>query len=155
MSAVSDAYRSLAERCGVSEPGLAVRSSAVGEDGAAASFAGQYETFLNIAGAEDVMDAILRCWGSARSLCAVEYRRQRGLSPDEGRVAVLVQRLVAADVSGAVFGADPVTHGGGGVVINASWGLGESIVGGTVAPDTYGRRSLPSSRLWSPTPAAS
>ncbi|HEY3474327.1 MAG TPA: PEP/pyruvate-binding domain-containing protein, partial [Anaerolineales bacterium] len=115
----------------------AVRSSAVDEDGITASFAGQHETYLNIVGAEAIIQAVIRCWESARSERALEYRRQQGLSVEHVQIAVLVQQLVAADVSAVVFSANPITSNRDEVVINASWGLGESIVGGTVTPDTF------------------
>ena len=115
----------------------AVRSSAVDEDGAAASFAGQHETYLNIVGADAIIEAVARCWESARSERALEYRRKQGLSVNRLQLAVLVQQLVASDVSAVVFSANPITGTRDEVVINASWGLGESIVGGTVTPDTF------------------
>lgn len=115
----------------------AVRSSAVDEDGATASFAGQHETYLNIVGADAILQAVTRCWGSARSERALEYRRQQGLSAERPQIAVLVQQLVAADVSAVVFSANPVTGNRDEVLINAGWGLGESLVGGTVTPDTF------------------
>ena len=116
---------------------VAVRSSAVDEDGAAASFAGQHETFLNIVGVNSIMQAVTRCWESARSERALDYRRKQGLSGECVQLAVLVQQLVASDVSAVVFSANPVTGSRDEIVINASWGLGESIVGGTVTPDTF------------------
>jgi phosphoenolpyruvate synthase/pyruvate phosphate dikinase len=115
----------------------AVRSSAVDEDGATASFAGQHETYLNIVGADAIIQAVIRCWESARSEHALDYRRQQGLSVKRPQLAVLVQHLVASDVSAVVFSANPITSNRDEVVINASWGLGESIVGGTVTPDTF------------------
>jgi pyruvate,water dikinase len=115
----------------------AVRSSAVDEDGATASFAGQHETYLNIVGAEAILQAITRCWESARSERALEYRRRQGLSQDRPQLAVLVQQLVAADVAAVAFSANPITGNRSEIMINASWGLGESIVGGTVTPDTF------------------
>ena len=115
----------------------AVRSSAVDEDGATASFAGQHETYLNIVGADAIIQAVTRCWESARSERALEYRRQQGLSVERLQLAVLVQQLVPADVSAVVFSANPITGSRAEIVINASWGLGESIVGGTVTPDTF------------------
>lgn len=115
----------------------AVRSSAVDEDGATASFAGQHETYLNIVGADAIIQAVTRCWESARSEHALDYRRQQGLSVERPQIAVLVQQLVASDVSAVVFSANPITGNHDEVVINASWGLGESIVGGTVTPDTF------------------
>ena len=115
----------------------AVRSSAVDEDGITASFAGQHETYLNIAGAEAIIRAVIRCWESARSEHAVHYRRQQGLPVERPQIAVLVQQLVAADAAAVVFSANPITGNRDEVMINASWGLGESIVGGTVTPDTF------------------
>jgi phosphoenolpyruvate synthase/pyruvate phosphate dikinase len=120
----------------------AVRSSAVDEDGATASFAGQHETYLNIVGADAIIEAITRCWESAHSERALEYRRQQGLSVERPQIAVFVQQLVASDVSAVVFSANPVTGSHDEIMINASWGLGESIVGGTVTPDTFIVRKL-------------
>ena len=116
---------------------VAVRSSAVDEDGAGASFAGQHETYLNIVGADAILQAVTRCWDSAYSERALDYRRQQGLAVERVRLAVLVQQLVASDVSAVVFSANPITGNRDEVMINASWGLGESIVGGTVTPDTF------------------
>jgi phosphoenolpyruvate synthase/pyruvate phosphate dikinase len=119
------------------ELAVAVRSSAVDEDGVGASFAGQHETYLNIVGAEAILQAVARCWESARSERALEYRRQQGLSVERVQLAVLVQQLVASDVSAVVFSANPVTGNREEVMLNATWGLGESLVGGTVTPDTF------------------
>jgi pyruvate,water dikinase len=138
---VAAAYRRLAEVTGVERPAVAVRSSAVDEDGANTSFAGQHDTYLNVAGAEAVCEAIVRCWASARTTRALEYRRQHGLPTDGARIAVLVQLLVLADVSGVIFSANPLSGRRDETVINASWGLGESVVGGSVTPDTYVVRS--------------
>jgi pyruvate,water dikinase len=115
----------------------AVRSSAVDEDGMTASFAGQHETYLNIVGADAILQAVILCWESARSEHAVHYRRQQGLSVERPQIAVLVQQLVAADVAAVVFSANPISGNRDEVMINASWGLGESIVGGTVTPDMF------------------
>jgi pyruvate,water dikinase len=115
----------------------AVRSSAVDEDGAAASFAGQHETYLNIVGTDAIIQAVTRCWESARSERALAYRRKQRLSAEHPQLAVLVQQLIVADVSAVIFSANPVTGNRDEIMINASWGLGESIVGGTVTPDTF------------------
>jgi len=131
------AYQTLADRCSVVLPSVAVRSSAVDEDGTSASFAGQYETYLNIIGVNAIAEAVMRCWGTVQSARVLDYRRQQGLARDGTQLAVLVQQLVMADVSAVVFSANPVSGNPDEVVINASWGLGESIVGGTVTPDTY------------------
>jgi pyruvate,water dikinase len=134
---LAQAYVQLGERCGQVAPPVAVRSSAVDEDSSSASFAGQHETLLNIAGVEAIAQAAVQCWRSARSVRAGAYRRQRSLAPETVRLAVLVQQLVAADSSAVLFSANPITGNRGELVINASWGLGESIVGGTITPDTY------------------
>src|SRR4051794_10384866 len=136
-AAVVAAYRALGERCGEPAPAVAVRSSAVDEDGAEASFAGQHDTFLNVAGAEQVWWAIAHCLASFGGDRALAYRRRAGLLDATARAAVLVQRLVPADASGVVFSANPVTGARDEVVVNAAFGLGESVVGGTVTPDAF------------------
>jgi pyruvate,water dikinase len=135
--ALTGAYTLLAERCGVDAPRVAVRSSALDEDGASSSFAGQHATFLNVVGAEAVAEAVLRCWESAGSARAQAYRSGQGFVAGGTRMAVLVQQFVDADSAAVVFSANPVTGSRDELVVNASWGLGESIVGGTVTPDTY------------------
>lgn len=136
-TAIADAYGLLGGRCGRAEPAVAVRSSAIDEDGASASFAGQHDTYLNIRGVDAVLDAVLRCARSAASHEALAYRKQRGLALDDVRTAVLVQELVPSEVSAVVFSANPVTGDRDEVMINANWGLGESIVGGVATPDTF------------------
>jgi pyruvate,water dikinase len=134
--AVTAAYHQLGELVGRTDPPVAVRSSAVDEDGQTASFAGQHESYLNISGAEAVLDAVARCLESAYSERALHYRRLHGLAPAP-RLAVLVQHLVLADSAVVVFSADPRSGQADRVVINAAWGLGESLVGGSVTPDLY------------------
>ena len=135
--ALAVSYAALAERTGHAEPCVAVRSSAIDEDGPTASFAGQHDTYLNIAGLEALVDAVERCWASARAEQVLVYRRQHGLALDDMRLAVLVQQLAPADVSMVMFSANPVTGARDELLITASWGLGESIVGGTVTPDSW------------------
>jgi pyruvate,water dikinase len=134
---VGAAYRELANRCSTDNPAVAVRSSAIDEDGGEASFAGQHDTYLNIRGADALVDAVRRCVASAASHEALAYRQQRGLGIDDLRMGVLVQELVPSDVSAVVFSANPISGDRGEIMINASWGLGESIVGGTTTPDTF------------------
>lgn len=136
-ASIADAYDELAQRCGTSMPAVAVRSSAIDEDGPLASFAGQHETFLNVCGVDEICDAVERCWASARTEQVLTYRRKHDLSVDQIRVAVLVQQLVPADASAVMFSANPVTGARDQLVLTASWGLGESIAGGTVTPDTW------------------
>jgi len=135
---VTEAYGKLAVRCGITDPHIAVRSSAIDEDGHTASFAGQYETFLNVSGIESVLNAIEKCResGGSKQVQAYRQRHEQSSSCSDG-LAVLVQQLKAADASAVVFSINPITKDKTEIVINANWGLGESIVGGTVTPDTF------------------
>ena len=131
------AYQELSAQCGTNNPSVAVRSSAVDEDGVTTSFAGQHSTFLNVVGVDSLIQAIVDCWRSAYAERALEYRQQHNMATEGLRLAVLVQKLVKADSSSVVFSANPVTGSRDEIMINASWGLGESVVGGSVTPDTY------------------
>jgi len=135
--AVATAYATLAARTQLEAPRVAVRSSVIGEDSHNASFAGQYETYLNVVGTDAVAASIVRCWRAARADRVQTYGRQHRLATADASPAVLVQALVPADVSFVAFSANPVTGDGTEVVVNANWGLGESVVSGTVTPDTY------------------
>ncbi|TQS20335.1 PEP/pyruvate-binding domain-containing protein [Microbispora sp. KK1-11] len=114
---------------------VAVRSSATAEDLPGMSFAGQQDTFLNVTG-DGLLDAVRNCWASLWNARAIAYRDQNGVPHDDVALAVVVQELVDADAAGVMFTADPVTGARDRTVINASWGLGESVVGGGVTPDT-------------------
>ncbi|MGR6922330.1 PEP/pyruvate-binding domain-containing protein [[Actinomadura] parvosata] len=114
---------------------VAVRSSATAEDLPDMSFAGQQDTYLNIRG-DALLDAVRRCWASLWNPRAIAYRDQNGVPHDDVALAVVVQELVDADAAGVMFTADPLTGARDQTVINASWGLGESVVGGQVTPDT-------------------
>ena len=117
-------------------PPVAVRSSATTEDLPEASFAGQQETFLNVSGDDQLLEAVRRCWASLWTARAIAYRARHGIPPDKISLAVVVQELIDADVSGIVFTADPVTGDDSMIEINAAWGLGEAVVGGQVTADT-------------------
>jgi phosphohistidine swiveling domain-containing protein len=130
--AVNRAYRAL----GDSVP-VAVRSSATAEDLLWASFAGQQDTFLNIVGADAVLDAMRRCWASLWTDRAVCYRTTNGIDHSTVQLAVVVQQMVQAQVAGVLFTADPVTGHRGHTVIDASPGLGEAVVSGAVNPDHF------------------
>jgi rifampicin phosphotransferase len=138
---VADALREPLARLAVEALGggepmlLAVRSSGVAEDGAAASFAGLHDTELGLAAA-DVPRAVLRCWASLWSDRAVGYRARRGLAMDGGAMAVVVQALVPALAAAVAFTKHPVTGRSDQVLINAAPGLGEAMVSGLVTPDT-------------------
>ena len=134
---ICEAYRALSELCHQEQVSVAVRSSALDEDGSSTSFAGQHSTFLNVSGEQAVAGAIAECWRSAFSAPALYYRSQQGLASDNIGMAALVQQMLPADASAVVFSANPVTGNRDEIMINASWGLGESIVSGTVTPDTF------------------
>lgn len=112
---------------------FAVRSSAVAEDGAEASFAGQFETIVGVS-REGVASAIARCWSSAGNGRALSYR---AAVRKEQAMGVIVQPLVAANVSGVIVTVDPITGDGSTLLVNASFGLGEAVVSGLVTPDEY------------------
>ncbi len=114
----------------------AVRSSSTAEDLASASFAGLQETYLNVHGEENVLDAVRRCWGSLFTPRVLVYRQKKGFDHATVRLAVVVQKMVDATVSGILFTRDPNT-GENHMIVEAGWGLGEAVVGGEVTPDHY------------------
>ena len=111
---------------------LAVRSSAVGEDSSGASFAGQHATKLNVRKPQ-VLEALRVVWESARTPSALAYRERKGL-PRDPRIGVVVQMLIEPVAAGVLFTRNPLT-GADEHVIEAAWGLGESVVNGSVVPD--------------------
>jgi pyruvate, water dikinase len=115
---------------------VAVRSSAVGEDGEAASFAGQQETFLNVRGNDAVARDVRECWASYFAPRALFYRAQKGMLSDI-RIAVVVQEMVLAEKSGVLFTVDPIRKRRDQMVIEAVFGLGEGVVSGMITPDHY------------------
>jgi phosphoenolpyruvate synthase/pyruvate phosphate dikinase len=119
------------------EHAYAVRSSATLEDLPQASFAGQQDTHLQVRGATAIEPRVRDCWASLFTDRAVLYRRQHGFPSRAARLAVVVQRMVASDVSGILFTADPVTGHRGVCSIDASYGLGEALVSGLVDADLY------------------
>jgi pyruvate,water dikinase len=129
--AVVAAYRDLGPNVTV-----AVRSSATGEDGSDASFAGMNATITNVSGEEALLDAVLRCWMSLFSPRVITYRATRGFSADPA-MAVVVQQMVDSEKAGVAFTADPSNGATDRVVIEAAFGLGEVVVSGKVEPDTY------------------
>ncbi len=137
--AILTSYRELARRTGVAEPAVAVRSSATAEDLPDASFAGQQETFLNIRGEPALLDACRRCYASLYTDRAITYRRLKGFEHARVALSVGVQHMVRSDVGGAgvMFSIDTESGFDKVVLINAAWGLGETVVQGTVSPDEY------------------
>ncbi len=130
-AAIIEAYRKLG-----GGP-VAVRSSATAEDGTTTSFAGQQDTYLGIEGDEAVADAVGRCWASLDNERAVAYRRRQNIAEDGLAMAVVVQRMVPAEVAGVIFTRDPLDPSGQRMLIEAAWGLGESVVSGRVQPDRF------------------
>ena len=114
---------------------VAVRSSAIGEDSAEASFAGQHLTQLNVRDARRLAEAVVAVWASARSEAALAYRARLGIDGSP-RTGVVVQRLLDPDVAGVLFTRDPL-DGSDERVVEASWGLGEAVVAGRVIPDRF------------------
>ncbi|MBB3731701.1 PEP/pyruvate-binding domain-containing protein [Nonomuraea dietziae] len=128
--AVMTAYQALGD-----DVPVAVRSSATAEDLPGMSFAGQQDTYLNVRGAA-LLDAVRRCWASLWTERAIAYRTRNRVSHDDVALAVVVQKLVAADAAGVMFTANPVNGVRDEIVVNAAWGLGEAVVGGQVTPDS-------------------
>jgi pyruvate, water dikinase len=132
---IRDAYATLEELTG-SAPAVAVRSSGVGEDSRAASFAGQQETYLWITGADDVIAHVRRCWASLYSAQAVSYRKHLGTDVVPA-IGVGVQLMVDARVAGVMFTLDPVTGDRSQIAVNSAWGLGLAVANGEVTPDEF------------------
>jgi len=135
-SALREELAQAYERLGVDRP-VAVRSSAISEDAAAASFAGEHDTFLWVVGEEEVVRAVLACWASLFTPQALAYFGRVGLHPDESAMGVVVQAMVAAEAAGAMMTLDPVTGDRSQITIEGSYGLGEAVVAGEVNPDRY------------------
>jgi pyruvate,water dikinase len=128
---IRDAYRRLGGGL------VAVRSSATSEDHLDASFAGQYETILNVQGEKVLTDSVRHCYGSMFYARATRYRELAGIDHFAADMAVVVQRMVQSERSGVAFSVDPLTHSHGTIVIEAVRGLGEALVSGEVTPDMY------------------
>jgi len=133
---IKQAYVTLERTCSAIDVPVAVRSSAVDEDGIGESFAGLHDTYLNIIGADAVIEAIIKCWRSLANDEAIQYRKNNGLDINSAQMGVVVQQLVFADVSAVAFSANPINGNREEVLINANFGLGEAVVSGLVTPDT-------------------
>jgi pyruvate,water dikinase len=137
--AIGEAYREFSRRGGPGEASVAVRSSATAEDLPEASFAGQQETFLNVRGERELMDACRRCYASLFTDRAISYREAKGFDHLDVALSIGVQRMVRSDLagSGVMFSIDTESGFPRAAVINAAWGLGETVVQGAVDPDKY------------------
>jgi pyruvate,water dikinase len=116
---------------------VAIRSSATAEDLPTASFAGQQASFLNVKGEANVVEKVKECWASLFEPRAIFYRQEKGFDHLKVGLAVVIQKMVPAEISGVMFTCDPVTNQKNRIVIEAIWGLGEYIVQGKVTPDLY------------------
>ncbi|MCX8202330.1 MAG: phosphoenolpyruvate synthase [Candidatus Micrarchaeota archaeon] len=136
-SQLVQAYLELKEKTNAKIEYVAVRSSATAEDVPSASFAGQQASFLNVYGEQALLDAVKRCWASLFTPRAIYYRVQQGFEHSKVKIAVVVQHMVQSEKSGVFFTVDPVTQDPNRMVIEAAFGLGETVVSGAVTPDTY------------------
>lgn len=136
-SEVRDGYRALCARCGVENIPVAVRSSATAEDLPNASFAGQQDTYLWIKGEEAVLDHMRKCWSSLFTDRAIAYRHEMGFGDDVVSMSVAVQKMVDPKAAGVAFTLNPLNGDRSQIAIDASYGLGEAVVGGEVTPDNF------------------
>ena len=135
--AIVSSYRELSKRIGVDEAYVAVRSSATAEDLPDASFAGQQETFLNVKGEQELLEKTIKCWSSLFTPRAIFYRQQKGFPHEKVLISVVVQKMVNSKAAGVMFTIHPVTGDTSKIVIEGNWGLGESVVSGSVTPDRF------------------
>ena len=132
-----EAYDSLCQECGVPNLPVAIRSSGVAEDMPGASFAGQYESYLNVTNRADALEKVKLCWASMFSTRCVSYRRKKGLDILGSSVSVAVMRMIRGRSAGVGFTVHPVTGDDEWVVLEGAWGVGEAVVQGVVNPDTF------------------
>ncbi|VVB75387.1 Phosphoenolpyruvate synthase [Candidatus Tiddalikarchaeum anstoanum] len=118
-------------------PFVAVRSSATAEDLPTASFAGQQETYLNVQGADKVVEAVQKCWASLFTARAIYYREKNNFPHMKVKIAVVIEKMINSEISGVAFSANPATSNRDEIVIEAGYGLGEAIVQGIINPNLY------------------
>jgi pyruvate,water dikinase len=135
--AIREACSCLSERCGVESVAVAVRSSATAEDLPTASFAGQQDTFLWVQGADQVIRDVQRCWASLFTPRAISYRIRNNFRHETVLISVGVQKMVNSRIAGVMFTLNPTDGDPSKVVIEGSWGLGETVVSGSVNPDKF------------------
>ncbi|RLG98596.1 phosphoenolpyruvate synthase [Candidatus Bathyarchaeota archaeon] len=135
--AIRNAYAELSKKTRMVDVFVAVRSSATAEDLPDASFAGQQETYLNVRGADELLEKTIKCWSSLFTPRAIFYRTQKGFRHEDVLISVGVQKMVNAKAAGVAFTINPVTGDRSQIVIEGNWGLGESVVSGAVTPDDY------------------
>jgi pyruvate, water dikinase len=136
-AAIRAGYAALCDQTGVSDLPVAVRSSATAEDQPDASFAGQQDTYLWIKGADEVVNHVVRCWASLYTDRAISYRVEQGYGNDDVAMAVAVQQMVLPKAAGVAFTIDPLNGDRSKIVIDSAFGLGETVVSGSVTPDNF------------------
>jgi pyruvate,water dikinase len=136
-NAVKSAYKELNKKLNLKDTFVAVRSSATAEDLPGASFAGQQETYLNVKGAKDLMEKVVKCWSSLFTPRAIFYRNEQGFAHDKVFISVGVQKMVNSRAAGVMFTLNPVTGDTAEIVIEGNYGLGETVVSGAVNPDDF------------------
>jgi pyruvate,water dikinase len=135
--AITDGYARLCEKCAVESAPVAVRSSATAEDLPTASFAGQQDTYLWIQGANQVITKVQNCWASLYTPRAIAYRNKNDFPHEKVLISVGVQKMVNSKAAGVMFTINPTDGDISRVVIEGSWGLGETVVSGSVNPDKF------------------
>ena len=135
--AIRSAYSDLNKRLELKNTFVAVRSSATAEDLPDASFAGQQETYLNVKGADDLIDKVRKCWSSLFTPRAIFYRNEKGFPHEKVFISVGVQKMVNSGCAGVMFTINPVTGNRDEIVIEGNYGLGETVVSGVVNPDDF------------------
>jgi pyruvate,water dikinase len=135
--AIRDSYAALAERCGMADVPVAVRSSATAEDLPDASFAGQQDTFLWIMGADSVVNHVKKCWSSMFTDRAISYRHEMGHDHEIVSMSVGIQKMVLPKAAGVAFTLNPSDGDRSQIAIESSWGFGEAVVSGEVTPDHF------------------
>ena len=136
-TAIRAAYKELNQRLELKDTFVAVRSSATAEDLPDASFAGQQETYLNVKGADDLIDKVVKCWSSLFTPRAIFYRNEKGFPHEKVFISVGVQKMVNSGCAGVMFTINPVTGNRDEIVIEGNYGLGETVVSGVVNPDDF------------------
>jgi pyruvate, water dikinase len=136
-ASIRSGYQRLCEQAGVEDLPVAVRSSATAEDQPDASFAGQQDTYLWIRGADAVVDHVVKCWASMFTDRAIAYRVENGYGNDDVAMSVAIQQMVLPKSAGVAFTLNPINGDRSTIVIDSAFGLGESVVSGTVTPDNY------------------
>jgi len=136
-AAIEEGYAQLCKKCVVETVPVAVRSSATAEDLPTASFAGQQDTYLWVEGIENVIDSVQRCWASLFTPRAISYRIKNDFSHEKVLISVGVQKMVNSRTAGVMFTINPTDGDLSKVVIEGSWGLGETVVSGSVNPDKF------------------